>query len=159
MTDERLARVRENLASPFAKQYPDAVQRYGAKNVEVALIAISRMTDPIKGLAIVLDTDDEGVLAVLDGAFAASKRMDLNSDTWIEKLADAIETVRWSFKQPIILLPNGAMRVVEPNGDVSFEGTDWDFVRWVREKETTVLTPEELEVELLTPMQTSAIAG
>lgn len=141
------------------KEYRDATMQFGSKNVEVALIAISKMTDPRTGLAIALDTDDEGVLAVLEGAFAASKRMDLNSDTWIEKLADAIETVRWSFKQPIILLPNGAMRVVEPNGDVSFEGTDWDFVRWVRDKETTVLTPEELEVELLSPMQTSAIEG
>ena len=138
--------------------YPDSMQRYGGNNVEVALIAISQMTDPRTGLKIVLDTDDEGLLAVLDGAFAASKRMDLNSGDWEEKMADAIETVRYSFKQALILMPNGSMRVVDDKGDIQFEGTDWDFVRWVREKETTVLTPEELEAEL-SPMQQNAIAG
>ena len=138
--------------------YPDSMQRYGNKNVEVALIAISQMTDPRTGLAIVLDTDDEGVLAILDGAFAASKRMDLNSGDWEEKMADAIETVRYSFELALILMPNGSMRVVDDKGDISFEGSDWDFIRWVRHAETKVLTPEELEDEL-SPMQQNAIAG
>lgn len=140
------------------KEYPDSMQRYGGKNVEVALIAISQMTDTRTGLAIVLEADDEGVLAILEGAFAASKRMDLNSGDWEEKMADAIETVRYSFKQAIILMPNGSLRVVFDNGDVAFEGSDWDFIRWVRHAETTVLSPEELEQEL-SPMQQNAIAG
>ena len=138
--------------------YPDSMQRYGGNNVEVALIAISQMTDPRTGLKIVLESDDEGLLAILDGAFAASKRMDLNSGDWEEKMADAIETVRYSFKQAIILMPSGSLRVVFDNGNIAFEGSDWDFIRWVRHAETKVLTPEELETEL-SPMQQNAIKG
>lgn len=143
--DEMLAKVRENLASPYAKQYPDATQRFGSKNVESALIMVDKMVDPRRGLKIVLPVDDEALLKILEGAFETARREELNSGDWEEKLGDAIETVRYSFKLPIILLQTGGIRVVELNGDVAFEGTEWAFVRWVRDAETLMISVDETE--------------
>ncbi len=141
--DEQLAHVRRELKSPYCQNYPDSVQRFGSKNVESALIMVSKMVDPRRGLAISLPADDEALLKILEGAFETARRAELNSGDWEEKLGDAIETVRYTFKLPIILLPEGGIRVTELNGDVSFEGTEWAFVRWVRDAETIMISTDE----------------
>lgn len=129
------------------KEYPDATQLFGSKNVEAALIFISEVTDPRTGLVIVLSSDDESVYAILEAAFAADKRQDLNSENWIEQYSDAIETVRYTFKVALTLLPCGDVRVTDPKGDVLFLGSEWDFVRWVREVETTMIDLDEKDAE------------
>lgn len=127
-------------------EYRDAIMRFGTKNVERALIFVAGLLDPRRNLAISLESDDESILGTLEAAFSANTRAELNSGAWEEKLADAIETVRYTMKLPLILLPgNNVMRVARLNGDIAFEGSDWDFVRWVRDEETTMIDVPTLE--------------
>ena len=133
------APVQEGINALPAKEYPYSIRDFGAKNVEQALIFVARVSDPKTGMFICLSADDESISDVLNAAFSADKREELNSGSWVEKLSDAVATVRYSMKLPLILLPDGGMRVTSNSGNVVFEGTDWDFVRWVRDEETVMI--------------------
>lgn len=119
--------------------YPDSIRVWGAKNVERALIFVSGISDYRTGLAIALGSDDISIFDIIQAAHGSDRRAELNSESWVEKLSDAVETVRFSMTLPITLLPDGSMRVTSLEGDVLFQGRDWDFVRWVRDTETVMI--------------------
>lgn len=68
---------------------------------------------------------------------------DLNSEPFQEKVNDAIETCLYTFKLPVILNTDGTYTVFdEDDGTVFFRGSNWDMVRWVRDRETVLIEPD-----------------
>jgi len=128
---------------PLQPPFPEAIRLYGSKNVEQALIFITNISHPVTGLAINLPYDDESVSDALAAAFSALKREELNSEGIEEKLADAIQTCLYTLKLPVILNTDGSMTVYDyEDGTPLFEGSNWDFVQWMRERETVLIEPD-----------------
>ncbi len=130
------------------QEYPTAIKKFGSRNVEEALIFVARVSDPRDGSYICLGADDESIFSIISSAFESHRRIALNSEGWIEKYNDAVETVLYSFGIPLVLLPDGSMRVVTlESSNVLFEGSSWDFVRWVRDNETLIEPPPKQDTD------------
>ncbi len=133
---------------PTPDRFVESIRLYGSKNVEAALECIERITHPVTGLAIQLPSDDDSVSDMIAAAFSALKRQELNSEGFEEKLAEAIQTCLYTLKLPVVLNTDGTMAVYGTGTGIQlFEGSNWDFVRWMRDQEIGAAThipgPEE----------------
>lgn len=133
---------------PTPDRFTESIRLYGSKNVEAALEFVERITHPVTGLAILLPSDDDSVSDIIAAGFSALKREELNSEGFQEQLRDAIHTCLHTLKLPVVLNTDGTMSVYDPgDGTQLFEGSNWDFVRWMRDQEIGAAThipgPEE----------------
>ncbi len=120
--------------------YPEATRLFGSYNVEHALEFIDGIVHPVTSNAIRIPSDDQSLTDVLTAAFSALKREELNSEGFEEKLADAIETILYTFKMPVILQVTGNYTVYDPEaGNEPFSGSHRDLICWVRDKETVLI--------------------
>ncbi len=139
-----------NINALTPVDYTEVVSEFGSVNVEQALIFVARLVHPVSSLKMSLPSDVESIMDVLTAAFSASRRQELNSGSWTEKVGEAIETVLYTFKMPVVLLTTGGYRVTDRVGEVVFEGDPWGFVHWVRDQETIMIPTSESDVNPLT---------
>ena len=130
---------------PTPDRFEESIKMYGSYNVQLALEFIAGITHPVTGKAINLPSDDDSVSDLIGAAFSALRREELNSEGFQEKLAEAISTCLYTLHVPVVLNTDGTMSVFDPNdGTQLFDGSNWDFVRWVRDAEigAATITPD-----------------
>jgi len=121
---------------PTPDRFEESIRMYGSYNVQLALEYIAGITHPVTGKVINLPSDDDSVSDLIAAAFSALKREELNSEGFQEKLSEAISTTLYTLRLPVVLNIDGTMALYDPNdGTKIFEGSNWDFVHWVRDHE------------------------